>query len=85
MILEKDNRFTYKSGLGGCQVEVKGTWMIDHKKLKFINDKEFTDDGTLLYPNRGLTTRTIKKTGIKPDGLLDKGFCFKDDKLHRKR
>jgi hypothetical protein len=85
MILEKKNRFTYTSALGGCQTEVKGTWTVEDKKLKFTNDKEFTDHGTILYPNLGLTTWTIKKTGIKPDGLLDKGFCFKDDKLHRKR
>ena len=85
MILEKNNRFTYKSGLGGCQTEVKGTWTVENKKLKFTNDKEFTDNGTILYPDLGLTTWTIKKTGIKPDGLLDKGFCFKVDKLHRKR
>lgn len=48
MILDKENRFIYKSGLGGCQTEVKGTWIVENKKLKFTNDTEFTNDGTIL-------------------------------------
>ena len=84
MILNQDNRFIYKSGIGGCRVEVTGTWTIENKKLKFTNDKEFLDKDTIRYPNLGLTTWTIKKLGIKPDKLVDCG-CVKDDKLHRRK
>ncbi|AXE18383.1 hypothetical protein DR864_11805 [Runella rosea] len=84
IILDKDNRFAYKAGLGGCQVEVKGTWIIEKKKLKLTNDNEFLNKETVYYPNLGLTTWTITRNGIKPDGLVDSG-CVKDDKLHRRR
>lgn len=83
IILSKDYRFTYKSGLGGCQVEVEGTWIIEGKKLKFTNDKEFLNNETIRFPDLGTTRWTIKKFGIKPDALIDSG-CVKDDKLHRK-
>lgn len=84
VILDKEYRFIYKSGLGGCQVEVTGTWTIENKKLKFTNDKEFLDNDIIHYPNLGLTTWTIKKLGIKPDKIVDSG-CVKDDKLHRRK
>ncbi len=32
MTLEKNNRFVYKYGLGGCQGEVKGNWKVVDKK-----------------------------------------------------
>jgi hypothetical protein len=82
--LNQDNRFIYRSGLGGCQVEVTGTWTIENKKLKFTNDKEFLVNNTIRYPNLGLTTWTIKKLGIKPDKIVDSG-CVKDDKLHLRK
>jgi len=83
-VLDKDNRFIYKSGLGGCQVEITGTWTVEKKKIKFTNDKEFMDNETILYPNLGQTTWTVKKFGIKPDKGVDSG-CVKDGKLHRRK
>jgi len=84
VVLKKDYSFIYKSGLGGCQVEVTGTWTIENKKLKFTNDKEFLDNDIIHYPNLGLTTWTIKKLGIKPDKIVDSG-CVKADKIHRRK
>jgi hypothetical protein len=84
VILNKGHRFIYKSGLGGCQVQVTGTWAIENKKLKFTNDKAFLDNDTIHYPNLALTTWTIRKLGIKPDKKVD-GGCMEDDKLHRRK
>ena len=84
VVLSKNYRFTYKSGRGGCQVEVKGTWTFENKKLKFVNDKEFLSNETIHYPDLSLTTWTVKKIGIKPDKFVESA-CVTDDNLHRKR
>jgi hypothetical protein len=83
LTLEKENRFIYKYGAGGCQGEVMGTWTIENKRLKLTNDKVFLNNETIVYPNLSLTTWTIKKTGVKPDKLIDSG-CVKDNHLHKK-
>ncbi|MCH7415849.1 hypothetical protein MM213_20280 [Belliella sp. R4-6] len=83
LILEKDKKFIYKYGVGGCQGEVKGTWTIQDKRLEFLNDQEFLNNDIINYPNLALTTWTIKKKGIKPDKLVNSG-CVKDNKLHVK-
>ena len=84
MILLTDNRFIYKTGVGGCQVKVTGTWTSNKGRLNFRNDDEFLNHSTIFYPNLSLVTWTVKKFGIKPEGTVDSG-CLKDDKLHRKK
>jgi len=84
MILSKDYHFIYKSGLGGCQVEVKGTWTIKDEKIWFTNDKKFLGNDTSRYPDLSLTTWTIKRRGIRPDELVDSG-CVKEDGLFKKK
>ena len=84
LVLEKDNRFIYKYGVGACQGEVKGKWTIEDKRLKFTNDNEFLDNETIVYPNLGLSTWTVKKIGVKPEKAVDSG-CAKDGELHLKR
>ncbi|MBX2970102.1 MAG: hypothetical protein KF803_12090 [Cyclobacteriaceae bacterium] len=84
MILEKDNRFIYSYGIGGCRGEVKGTWTIRDKKLEFKNDSTFLDNKIIKYPDLGQTAWTVKKIGIQPDKIVDSG-CVKSDKLHMKR
>ena len=84
MTLEKENRFTYSYGIGGCRGEIKGKWAIEDKKLRFENDSSFLDNKTIHYPDLGQTTWTIKKIGIQPDKIVDSG-CVKSDKLHMKR
>ncbi len=84
MTLEKDNRFTYNYGIGGCRGEVKGKWTIENKKIRFENDTSFLHNKTIHYPDLGQTTWTVKKIGIQPDKIVDSG-CVKSDKLHMKR
>ncbi len=84
MILSKDYHFIYKSGLGGCQVEVIGTWTIKDEKIWFTNDKKFLGNDTIRYPDLSLTTWTIKRRGIRPDELVDSG-CVKEHGLFKKR
>lgn len=84
MILQKDNRFVYKYGVGGCQGEVTGNWIVENKKLKFTNDNEFLNNETTFYPNLGLLYWTVKKFGIKPDEKVDNCF-FETEVLHSKR
>jgi len=83
MSLEADKRFTYKYGLGGCQGEVKGTWEISDRKVKFKNDLVFTSDSIVLHPNLGLSTWSVNGRGIRPDQAVDSG-CLKEDNLHLK-
>jgi len=83
MVLDGNNRFTYKYGLGECHGEVKGTWKIVEKKIVFENDPIFLKDSIAHYPNLGLTTWAVKTIGIKPEGAVDSG-CLKVDNLHLK-
>jgi hypothetical protein len=82
--LERDNRFTYSYGIGGCRAEVKGKWKIQDKKLVFKNDSSFLNNKEIRYPDLGQSTWTVKKTGVQPDKIVDSG-CLKTDKLHLKR
>jgi hypothetical protein len=84
LILNKDNVFIYKYGVGGCQGEIKGKWTIENKKVKLTNDQEFLNHGTIVYPDMSLTTWTVKKIGVKPDKLVDSG-CVKESQLHIKK
>lgn len=84
LILENDNKFIYKYGVGGCQAEVKGNWRTEGKKLRLTNDDEFLNNDIIKYPDMSLTTWSIKRTGVKPDKIIDSG-CVKDNKLHVKK
>ncbi len=78
-----DKRFTYGYGVGGCQDEIKGTWDIKGKKLIMTTDKEYLEDKTIFYPDMSLTSWTIKKNGIKPNGSIDSG-CVQETRIHLK-
>lgn len=84
LILDKDSRFIYKYGVGGCRGEVTGNWKIENKRLALTNDNEFLGNDTINYPDLGLSSWTVKRNGLKPDKIVDSG-CLKDNKLHRKK
>lgn len=84
LTLQGDQRFTYNYGVGGCQDEISGTWDVKGKKLIMTNDKKFLNHDTIFYPDMSLTTWTIKKKGVKPNGSVDSG-CIKETRLHSKR
>jgi hypothetical protein len=57
LVLFKDYRFNYSSGIGGCQSEIKGGWKIKNKnQLVFRIDSIYTDE----YLNK-IVTESIKE------------------------
>ncbi|MGF1638992.1 MAG: hypothetical protein ACFCUU_18090 [Cyclobacteriaceae bacterium] len=84
LILKKDSVFIYKYGVGGCQGEIKGNWIIENNKVRFTNDQEFLNHQTIFYPNLSLATWTVKKNAVKPDSLVDSG-CIKENQIHLKK
>lgn len=81
LTLQRDKRFKYEFGVGGCQGEITGTWDTKENKLLMTTDKEFLDDENIFYPDMSLTTWSIRKKGIKPNGSVDSG-CVKETRIH---
>jgi len=81
LVLKADKSFTYEYGLGGCQGEVEGTWIVKKNKLILTNDNEFLGKEIAVHPDMSLTSWTIKKKALKPDGMVDCG-CVKETRKH---